>query len=78
MKKTMLSNMLVALLAMSIAQGYEIPPQVVNAVANDSWGTHFEPAISRMELKGYFTENWREIATNIEALPSSRFDPNRQ
>lgn len=67
--------MLVALLAMSIAQGYEIPPQVVNAVANDSWGTHFEPAISRMELKGYFTENWREIATNIEALPSSRFDP---
>jgi hypothetical protein len=60
----------------SVTYGFEIPPQVVNAIANDAWGARHEPSITRDELRSYMRDNWRHIAANIESLPIAKFDAN--
>ncbi len=57
------------------ATAYELPPEVINGVANDSWGSNFEPALSSRDLKNYFAKNWRNVAANIELLPTHKIDP---
>jgi hypothetical protein len=63
------------LLAITIAHGFELPPQMVNAMANDSWGTQFEPAYTKEEMNAYLLNNWRDIAADVESLPVTKFYP---
>jgi uncharacterized protein (DUF1015 family) len=69
-----LAFVLVTALLLVRAISSELPIEVVNAIANDSWGQKLNPSLTRQELGSYFTKNWRSIAANIEALPLSKYD----